>query len=47
MAEGDFSVDMQEDDFGSLLLESDICGYLSEPEYSQEELQHTEEEEAA
>ncbi len=47
MAEGNFSVDMQEDDFGSLLLESDIRGYLSKLEYSQEELQHIEEEEAA
>ncbi len=38
---------MQEEDFESLLVESDTHGYLCEPEHSEEELQCIEEEEAA
>ena len=46
MAEGT-QYDMEEEDFESLMLESDVCGYLYEPQYSEEQLRLMEEQEAA
>lgn len=42
-AEGNFQADTLED-FQSLLLKTDACGYLYEMEYSKENLKHREEE---
>ena len=39
--------DMEEEDFQSLLLETDVRGYLYEPQYSAEQLRLMEEQEAA
>ena len=38
--------DMEEEDFEVLLLESDVRGYLYEPQYSEEQLRLMEEQEA-
>ena len=45
MAEGT-THDMEEEDFESLLLETDVRGYLYEPQYSEEQLRLMEEQEA-
>ena len=46
MAEGNGS-DLEDRDFDDLMLESDVRGYLYEPQYSDEQLQLIEEQEAA
>lgn len=44
ISEGNFQADTQED-VKALLLETGACGCLYKPEYSEEELNYTEEEE--
>ena len=39
--------DMEDEDFENLLLETDVRGYLYEPQYSEEQLRLMEEQEAA
>ncbi|XP_055025174.2 uncharacterized protein [Misgurnus anguillicaudatus] len=46
MAEGNQN-DMEEGDFETVVLESDVRGYLFEPQYSEEQLRQMEEQEAA
>ena len=46
MAEGTGS-DIEDGDFEDLMLESDVRGYLYEPQYSDEQLKLIEEQEAA
>jgi hypothetical protein len=46
MAEGTGS-DLEDRDFYALMLESDVRGYLYEPQYSDEQLQLIDEQEAA
>ncbi|KAL1272835.1 hypothetical protein QQF64_028697 [Cirrhinus molitorella] len=46
MVEGSFEVETAEGDFEELLRESDVRGYLYEPQYSDEQLRMMEEQEA-
>ena len=46
MAEGTGS-NIEDGDFEDLMLESDVCGYLYEPQYSDEQLKRIKEQESA